>query len=190
MTSVLPSLLCLTGELSLKDLCVYWGDRLIITEKKKKQNNAKISATVADNGGGPVLVLRSGAFSENRGSSPVGMAKTQGKHRTPGNQGCDQNWKLCVAQHGGSLVHEGQSQIMGSHRMHLEVRFLLVMTEKWWEEDKTCMLCFEKYPGFHKKVHNDHIHHSRMDGCLQSTRFWGRLSDNYIARPPSKCFVG
>lgn len=34
MTSVLSPLLCLTGELSLKDLCVYWGDRLIITEKK------------------------------------------------------------------------------------------------------------------------------------------------------------
>ena len=50
MTSVLPPLLCLTGELSLKDLCVYWGDRLIITEKK---NSVKNSATYADNGGGP-----------------------------------------------------------------------------------------------------------------------------------------
>ena len=58
---------------------------MIIIEKKKK-NSAKNSATMAGNGGGPALVLRSGAFSENRASSPVGVAKTQGKHRTPGNQ--------------------------------------------------------------------------------------------------------
>ena len=95
---------------------------MIIIEKKKK-NSAKNSATMAGNGGGPALVLRSGVFSENRASSPVWVAKTQGKHRTPGNQGCDQNWKLRMAQHGGSLVHEGQSQIMGSHRTCLEVRF-------------------------------------------------------------------
>lgn len=70
-----------------------------------------------------MLVLRHEAFSENRGSRQARVAKTQGKHRTPGNQGCDQNRKLCVAQHGGSLVHERQSQIMGSHRTCLGVRF-------------------------------------------------------------------
>lgn len=124
MTSVLSPLLCLTGELSLKDLCVYWGDRLIITEKK---NSVKNSATYADNGGGPVLVLRCGAFSENRGSRQVGVAKTQGKHRTPGNEGCDQKWKLRVAQHGGSL---GTVRSWGPIGCAWGLGFLLVTTGK------------------------------------------------------------